>query len=54
MDGPNDAFGDPRQLRCCACGNVVVEADMRRIAQAWWSAGAHEGRLEVERERGKP
>lgn len=52
MDGPHSTFGEPHQLRCCACGHCVNETDPKRIAQAWWSAGAYEGHVETERSSG--
>lgn len=51
MTNPHDKLGEPHHLRCCACGHRVDETDPRRVAQAWWSAGAYEGKMEAERTR---
>ena len=40
----------PDHLICAACGYDWIEKDPERVAQAWWSAGAEEGRLVMERE----
>lgn len=45
---PRDA-DDVRAVRCAACGYAWPEDDDRKLAQVWWSAGAHAGRLEKER-----
>jgi hypothetical protein len=43
---PRESPGyDVRRLRCAACGVMWDETDDRRLVQAWWSAGAHEGRM---------
>lgn len=34
-----------QHLYCPACGEGWLENDAQRVAQAWWSAGAHEARL---------
>lgn len=44
MDDPRATNAEPHQLRCMACGHRYDESDPRRVAQAWWSAGAYEGK----------
>ena len=52
-DTPSDrTFANPSMLWCPACGHSWDEADVKAIAQAWWSIGADEAKCIVE--EGKP
>ena len=38
------------RIRCAACGRDCDVDDYRRLAWAWWSQGAEDGRRAVERD----